>query len=124
MNTPTAKLAATFQRFPANDTMQVCSTQLQFWSVVCAIQLASRHPSAIASPSLQIAIQWAREVGAALSANDADLRLLMNMGWEQTCDVNVGMDLPTKPVAISAATHPKPAPAATPPPPTPPLLTE
>jgi len=73
-------------RFPGTEPVQLVSNKLQLWAVICAVQLASRHPAIAGSPTLKIAVEWAREVGAALTSTDNDLRLLMEMGWEKQFD--------------------------------------
>jgi hypothetical protein len=65
--------------------LTVQSTRMQFYSAVAAIQLASRHPG-FNGPTALVAIHWAREISAALAANDPDLRLLLATGWQQDCD--------------------------------------
>lgn len=60
----------------------------QAWCLVGAVQLATRHPG-FTGPSRLTAESVAREISAALTANDPDLRQLAVMGWHQQFDAPI-----------------------------------
>lgn len=65
--------------------LTVQMSRFQAWCLVGAVQLATRHPQFTGLTRL-IAESVAREISAALSANDTDLRQLALMGWQQQFD--------------------------------------
>lgn len=70
----------------------VQSGKLELYGVVAAVQLASRHPGAT-GPTMAGAIQWAHQVGDALSADDPVLRQFIAMGWQPQMDVAADVEV-------------------------------
>lgn len=61
-------------------------SKFDLWCLLSTVQLACRHPR-FTGPSRDVVERIARRIGAALTANDADLRLCFAAGWEKSFDV-------------------------------------
>lgn len=57
----------------------------ELWCLLTAIQLACRHPKFI-GPTREVVEPLARDFGNAIAANDSDLRMLFEMGWNPEFD--------------------------------------
>lgn len=68
-------------------------TRLQLYSLVSTVQLACRHPQFL-GPTREIVEEWARFVGGQISANDPQLRLAIEMGWQPAFDDKPKLILP------------------------------
>jgi hypothetical protein len=53
-----------------------------WWGIISAIQLACRHPG-FKGPGRVRVESLARKVGEILTANDPDLKLLHELGWQK-----------------------------------------
>lgn len=65
--------------------VQVQVSKFQLWCLLSAVQLACRHPK-YTGPSRPIVEQTARAMAEPLLANDPELRLLWEMGWQKRFD--------------------------------------
>ncbi len=65
------------------------ATPLSWWCLVCAVQLAARHPEAPNHPTLRIAIEFARAIGEHLATTPA-LSRVMAQSWQSAYDLADG----------------------------------
>jgi hypothetical protein len=55
---------------------------LQLWGLMCAVQLASKHPSARQTQPIAIAVEVARAIQDAIATTPA-LARIAEQGWEE-----------------------------------------
>lgn len=80
-------LKAALQRLAADpQPIQLTMSKADAFTIIGTIQLASRHPAALTSPAIQTAIGITRQMINAIAANDNDLKMLCNMGFERQFD--------------------------------------
>jgi hypothetical protein len=60
-------------------------SRLQAWQLCGTIQLASRHPQAKDSPSIQASVAIAKDIACALAITES-LKEVMNRGWNPQYD--------------------------------------
>ncbi len=65
--------------------VQVEMSKHELWCILSTIQLACRHPH-FDGPTRKIVEQIARQLGKVIVANDTDLRMLFEMGWQSKFD--------------------------------------
>lgn len=81
------KFLAALKRLEADpQPVSVEMAKSSLWLMLSAVQLACRHPAAKTSKTLQAAKSIASSIMRDISANDADLRMLAEMGWEEQFD--------------------------------------
>lgn len=78
-------LDAIARLFQDKQPVQVEMTKMQLWQIICTIQLACRHPH-FQGPTRVEVEGFARQMGNILSANDRDLKMLLEMGWDPKYD--------------------------------------
>lgn len=84
-NVPEIFTAAIRRLYDDKQPIQVeCDKQTMF-CVISTIQLACRHPN-FNGQTRRVVEDWARQIGDAMTANDADLRMLYEMGWHKQFD--------------------------------------
>lgn len=71
--------------FNDQQRVQADMSKGELWSLLSAVQLACRHPR-FTGPTREIVERAARQLGAVLVANDQDLRMLFEMGWNPQFD--------------------------------------
>lgn len=81
-----SKFTAAMERlFKDPQPVQIQISKQELWCFLCAIQLACRHPR-FNGPTRKITEATARQLGAVLIANDPDLKMLFEMGWQEQFD--------------------------------------
>jgi hypothetical protein len=63
----------------------VQSTRWRLWCLMSAVQLASRHPTAMQSAPMQVAVTMARTIQHLVATTPA-LARVAEQGWDQTFD--------------------------------------
>lgn len=63
--------------------LPVESTRLRLWCLLTAVQLASRHPDAMRTEPMRIAVEMARRIQALVATTPA-LERIAELGWDQT----------------------------------------
>ena len=61
------------------------TTAYRAWCLLSAVQLASRHPEAMATAPMQVAVEMARHIQTLIATTPA-LKRVAEMGWDQTHD--------------------------------------
>jgi hypothetical protein len=82
---PEKFVAAVTRLFEDPQPLHLEMEKMTAWHILSTIQLACRHPEFKGATRDQVE-HFARQLGEALTANDPDLRLLFNMGWEENLD--------------------------------------
>jgi predicted fused transcriptional regulator/phosphomethylpyrimidine kinase len=87
MNLDRDRLKAALVRLHTDpQPVQIEMSKADVFALIGTVQLAGRHPNAKDSPSIQASLGLARQLIDAIAANDPDLRMLCNMGFEKQFD--------------------------------------
>lgn len=78
------------------------------FQLISVVQLACRHPG-FDGPTRANVEPLMRDLGRAISANDPDLRMLIEMGWQKQFDVPANAGTGAVPASNSAQAFPDPA---------------
>jgi hypothetical protein len=71
--------------FQDEQPVQVTMSKRTAFCIIPTIQLACRHPK-FCGPTRDVVEDIARKLGDSLSANDPDLKMLVEMGWNPLYD--------------------------------------
>lgn len=71
--------------FTDQQPVEVTMSKHQLWCLITAVQLACRHPH-FNGPTRDIVEKTAKDMAAPIVANDNDLKMLLEMGWNPQFD--------------------------------------
>jgi hypothetical protein len=80
-------LAAACERLAAHGPVRLDLGVAECVTLIAVIQLASRHPAARSSPSIQEAVAIARQIQDGMAAREPDIGRLLERGWHSVFDV-------------------------------------